>query len=144
MIVGAALEVHNELGYGFHESIYVRSLAVALQQRGVAVQREVPIRVLFRGVEVGQHRLDLLVENRIVVEVKSMERVPEFFKKQVRNYLAATEKELGLLINFGSSVETHRILRPLRVTGATTLARSGNSSHSGNSDALFNAERRLP
>ena len=52
-IVGAALEVHNELGYGFHESVYVRSLAVVLQQRGVLVHREVPIKVIFRGVEVG-------------------------------------------------------------------------------------------
>ena len=84
-IVGGALEVHNELGYGFHESIYVRSLAVLLRSRGIYVEREVPIRVMFRGVEVGVHRLDLLVENRIVVEIKSMERVPDLFKKQVRN-----------------------------------------------------------
>ena len=135
-IVGAALEVHNELGYGFHESVYVRSLAVVLQQRGVIVHREVPIRVIFRGVEVGQHRLDLLVENRIIVEVKSMEKVPELFKKQVRNYLAATEKELGLLINFGSSVETHRVLRPLQIKARRLMNPSRNSSNSENSDLV--------
>ena len=140
IIVGVALEVHNELGYGFHESVYVRSMAVLLQLRGVPVQREVPITVMFRGVSVGHHRLDLLVDGRIVVEVKSMERMPELFKKQVRNYLAATQKELGLLINFGSSVETHRILRPLRIKAHTVLARSSNSSNSGNSEVPLQPE----
>ncbi|MGH7637534.1 MAG: GxxExxY protein [Gemmatimonadaceae bacterium] len=133
-IVGAALEVHKELGYGFHESVYVRSLAVLLTHWGTRVLREVPVTVLFRGVDVGTHRLDLLVENRVVVEVKSMERVPQIFRKQVRNYLAATDKELGLLINFGPSVETHRILRPLRLSSKHLSSRSGNSSNSGHSD----------
>lgn len=136
-IVGAALEVHNELGFGFHESIYVRAMAVVLAQRGLHVQREVPIVVLFRGVEVGKHRLDLLVEHKIIVEVKSMERMPRLFHKQVRNYLAATDKELGLLINFGESVETHRILRPLRRQRGRLIAPSTNSDNSGNSDVPF-------
>lgn len=89
---------------------------------------------MFRGVKVGTHRLDLLVEDRIVVEVKSMEAVPKIFHKQVRNYLAATQKELGLLINFGPSVETYRILRPLRANSKHLLPRSGNSGNSSNSD----------
>jgi len=112
LIVGCSFEVHNELGYGYGESIYCRSLAVMLELVGLRVQREVPVTVCFRGVEVGHHRLDLLVEDRIVVEVKSLERVPDLAKKQVRNYLAATNLELGLLINFGARVECHRILRP--------------------------------
>lgn len=163
-IVGAALEVHNELGFGFHEDVYARSMAIVLAERGLHVLREVPISVLFRGVEVGKHRLDLLVEHRIIVEVKSMERLPRLFCKQVRNYLSATDKELGLLINFGESVETHRILRPLRpkpgrsIRGraarhdtATSrssrpLHESANSEHSENSDVPFehahDAERR--
>jgi GxxExxY protein len=114
LIVGCSFEVHNEFGFGFSESVYARSLAVALEQKGVRVLRELPVTVVFRGVEVGRHRLDLLVEDRIVVEVKSMERLPELAKKQVRKYLAAARKELGLLINFGIRVESHRILGPRR------------------------------
>jgi GxxExxY protein len=136
-IVGAALEVHNELGFGFHESVYVRSMAVVLAHRGLHVQRELPIVVLFRGVEVGNHRLDLLVERRIIVEIKSMQLVPQLFHKQVRNYLVATDKELGLLINFGESVETHRILRPCPARHRGVIFRSSNSCHSDNSDPPF-------
>lgn len=142
-IVGCALQIHNELGYGFHESVYMRALAVALERRGLRVRREVPVKVYFWGVEVGSHRLDLLVEERIVVEGKSMERVPQSFQKQVRSYLAATGLELGLLINFGESVETTRILGPRRPGGRkapkysspnTVDFNSPNSGNSGDSD----------
>ena len=116
-IIGCAFEVHHEFGYGFSETVYSRSLAVALQQRGIHVQREFPVTVLFRGVVVGSHRLDLLIEGRVVIEVKSLERVPEIAKKQIRKYLLAGKKELGILINFGPRLEFHRILgarqRPL-------------------------------
>ena len=111
-IIGCAFEVHHEFGYGFSETVYCRSLAVALQGRGLHVQREFPIIVVFRGVEVGSHRLDLLVEGRVVIEVKSMERLPDLAKKQVRKYLLAGKKELGILINFGARLEFHRILGP--------------------------------
>src|SRR5688572_27509835 len=111
-IIGCAYEVHHEFGYGFSETVYCRSLAVALQERGLHVQREFPITVVFRGVEVGSHRLDLLVEGRVVVEVKSMDRLPDLAKKQVRKYLLAAKKELGILINFGPRLEFHRILGP--------------------------------
>lgn len=111
-IIGCTYEVHHEFGYGFSETVYSRSLAVALQQRSLRVQREFPIIVLFRGVEVGNHRLDLLVEGRVGVEIKSMERLPELAKKQVRKYLLAGKKELSILINFGPRLEFHRILGP--------------------------------
>lgn len=111
-IIGCAYEVHHEFGYGFSETVYSRSLGVALQLRGIHVHREFPVTVLFRGVEVGSHRLDLLIEGRVVIEVKSMERLPELAKKQVRKYLMAGKKELGILINFGPRLEFHRILGP--------------------------------
>lgn len=111
-IIGCAFEVHREFGYGFSEMVYTRSLAVALQQRGVRAQREFPITVVFRGVEVGFHRLDLLVETRIVIEVKTLERLPDLARKQVRKYLLAGKKELGILINFGPRLDFHRILGP--------------------------------
>lgn len=111
-IIGCAYEVHHEFGFGFSESVYSGSLAVALQQRGIQVQREFPITVLFRGVEVGFHRLDLLVDGRVVVEIKTMDRLPQLAKNQVRKYLLAGRKELGILINFGPRLEFHRILGP--------------------------------
>lgn len=111
-IIGCAYEVHHEFGYGFSETVYSRSLYVALQHRGIHVQREFPITVLFRGVEVGHHRLDLLVEGRVVIEVKSMERLPELARKQVRKYFLAGRNELGILINLGPRLEFHRILGP--------------------------------
>jgi GxxExxY protein len=111
-IIGCAFEVHREFGYGFSEMVYTRSLAVALLERGIQVQREFPITVVFRGVEVGFHRLDLLVETRVVIEVKTMERLPDLARKQVRKYLLAGRKELGILINFGPRLDFHRILGP--------------------------------
>jgi GxxExxY protein len=109
-IIGGAFEVHKELGFGFSEGVYVRSLAVALQQRQLHVEREYPVAVRFRGVDVGFHRLDLLIEGRIVVEIKTMEKLPQMGKAQVRRYLLAAGKELGILINFGPSVQFCRIL----------------------------------
>jgi GxxExxY protein len=111
-IVGCAFEVHDEFGYGFAEAVYTRSLAVALQARGIRVEREYPVTVVFRGVEVGIHRLDLMVENRVVIEVKTLERFPEAAKAQVRRYLFAARRELGIVINFGPRVEYRRVLGP--------------------------------
>lgn len=111
-IVGCAFEVHHELGYGFAEAVYTRSLAVALQARGIHVEREYPVTVVFRGVDVGLHRLDLLAERRVVIEVKTLERFPEPARAQVRKYLFAARLELGIVINFGPRVEYRRVLGP--------------------------------
>jgi GxxExxY protein len=109
-IVGAFFQVYNELGFGFLESIYARALEVALGEKGLLVQREVPITVVFHGVEVGQHRLDMLVERRIVLEIKSTERLNEIPKRQLRNYLKALHLELGMVLHFGPKAEYHRVL----------------------------------
>jgi GxxExxY protein len=113
-IVGAFFFVYNRLGYGFVESIYSKALCVALQQRSVNVQREVPIVVLFEGVEVGHHRADILVDNSVIVEIKATDRIADAHKKQVRNYLVALNLRLGLLLHFGPTAQVHRILNPTR------------------------------
>ena len=114
-IVGAFFQVYNELGFGFLESIYARALEVALGEKGLLVQREVPITVVFHGVEVGQHRLDMLVEHRIVLEIKSTERINDIPKRQLRNYLNALRLELGMVLHFGPRAEYHRVLAAKKV-----------------------------
>jgi GxxExxY protein len=111
-IVGGALEVHNELGFGFVEPIYSRALQVALTAKGLLVEREYPIDVQFRGVDVGRHRIDMLIEHRVVLEIKSTERLSDVSKRQVRNYLKAMRLELGLILHFGPRLDVHRILAP--------------------------------
>jgi GxxExxY protein len=109
-IVGAFFEVYNELGFGFLESIYSAAMEIALNRRGLLVQRELPIMIKYKGLDVGQHRLDMLIERRIILEIKSTEKLSEIAKRQLRNYLTATNLELGLLLHFGPKAESHRIL----------------------------------
>lgn len=110
--VAAFFDVYNQLGYGFLESIYAGALAVALTRAGLRVEREVPVPISYRGVEIGLHRLDMLVEKSIIIELKSTERLSDVPRRQVRNYLSATNLELGLLLHFGPTAQYHRILRP--------------------------------
>jgi GxxExxY protein len=131
-IVGCFFSVYNELGYGFTESVYLKALQVALQQAGLLVEREVPVTVVFRGVEVGTYRIDMLVEGRIIVEVKSSERIADAAKRQVRNYLCAAKLELSLLLHFGPRPAFHRILR-----AADYALPEDNSSDSADSDVLL-------
>ncbi|HEX7088386.1 MAG TPA: GxxExxY protein [Vicinamibacterales bacterium] len=99
-IIGCALDVHRELGPGLFEKAYERALCVALSARRVQFLRQVPCPVSYRGQIVGTSRCDLLVENLVVVEVKSIERLERLHVAQVLTYLRATGTSLGLIINF--------------------------------------------
>ena len=105
MIVDAAVRVHRELGPGLLESVYEVVLADALREHGLAVARQVPIPIRFRGklFEEG-FRADLIVEERIIVEIKSVEQLARVHKKQVLTYLKLSGLKLGLLINFGGEL----------------------------------------
>jgi GxxExxY protein len=109
IIVAAFFEVYNALGFGFLESIYARALEIALKRRGLLIEREYPITVFFDGEQVGQHRCDMLVERRIVIEIKSTERLSDVPKRQLRNYLRALNLKLGLVLHFGPRAEYHRV-----------------------------------
>jgi GxxExxY protein len=111
-IIAALYHVHNQLGFGFNEPVYSRSMAVALCQRGLRVEREVPINVLFEGVEVGMYRIDMLVENKIILEIKASEKLTDVPRVQLRNYLAAAKLELGLVLHFGPRASFYRVLGP--------------------------------
>jgi GxxExxY protein len=102
--------VNHEHGHGFLEPVYANALAVELQFLGLKVQREAPVTVRHRGVDVGRYRIDLLVENRILVEVKAQSKLVEADQRQLLNYLKATPYELGFLLNFGPKPEFLRRL----------------------------------
>lgn len=102
-ILEASFEVIRELGAGFLESVYEKSLFVALRQKGLEVVCQVPLKVKFRGVIVGEFYADMLVEDKVLVELKAVSRIMPEHKAQVINYLKATGIEVGLLINFGNA-----------------------------------------
>jgi GxxExxY protein len=102
-IVDAAYKVHTTLGPGLLESVYQAVLEYELRKRGLHVEREIPIPVVYENVhlEVG-FRADLIVENKVIIELKSVEAVHPVHKKQLLTYLCLANKRLGLLINFGA------------------------------------------
>jgi GxxExxY protein len=101
-ILEAAFEVSNELGAGFLESVYERALQIALIQRGIKVERQSPIQVMFRSEEVGQFFADLLVEDQIILELKAVHSLAPEHQAQVLNYLKATGHPVAMLLNFGT------------------------------------------
>ena len=105
IIVDVALDVHQRLGPGLLESVYQKVLAYELRKQGLRVEEEVPVPVIWDNVsmEVG-FRADLIVEDKIVVELKSVERITPVFKKVLLTYLRLADKRLGLLLNFGAEL----------------------------------------
>ena len=101
-VTDAAISVHRELGSGFLESIYENALKVALRHRGIVYQAQKEVIIIFEAEEVGVHRLDLLVENQVVVELKAVKALEDIHFAQLRSYLKATDMHVGLLLNFNS------------------------------------------
>ncbi|NLF08454.1 MAG: GxxExxY protein [Pirellulaceae bacterium] len=101
-IIEAAICVHKELGPGFLESIYESALKVALRHRGIVYESQKEVTVIFKNEEVGVHRLDLLVDSMIVVELKAVKALEDVHFAQVRSYLRATGLHVGLLLNFNA------------------------------------------
>lgn len=103
-VIGAAIEVHRQLGPGFLESIYEEALSVELTALGITVERQKETGVVYKGRVIGKHRLDLLVGGRLIVELKTVEELAAIHKAQVISYLKAMRLSLGLLINFNVAV----------------------------------------
>ena len=101
-IIGEAFEVINELGSGFLESVYEKALTLALTQAGLTVECQKQIEVTFRGENVGIFYADLLVENKVLIELKAVKAILPEHQAQIINYLNATGIQVGLLINFGN------------------------------------------
>jgi len=100
-IIGAAIEVHRELGPGLLESIYEEALCYEFDLQGIKYQRQVPADIIYKGKVIKGQKIDLLVENEVVVEIKSLSKMPEVALAQIISYLKATKLNRGLIINFG-------------------------------------------
>ena len=100
-IVGLAMQVHTELGFGFLERVYENSLMILFEENGINAAQQVPIVVPFHGRIVGEYVADIVVEDSIILELKALDRIAEIHKAQTLNYLKATDFRLALLINFG-------------------------------------------
>lgn len=103
-IIGCAIEVHKNLGPGLLESIYERALCYEFDENNIRYENQVLAPINYKGHQLGEYRIDLLVENEIIVELKAVDRMDPVFEAQVLSYLRVTGKRLGLLINFNVPV----------------------------------------
>jgi len=99
-IISCAIEVHSTLGPGLLESIYEESLAHEFALRGITYERQREISLRYKGKDVGRHRIDYLIENEVIVELKAVEAMNKIYEAQLLTYLRAMNKRIGLLINF--------------------------------------------
>ncbi len=106
-IINIAFEVHNTLGPGFVEEIYEESMAHEFELRGIPYERQKEVIVSYKGRKVGKHRIDLVVDGKIILELKAVSELTDVFRQRTLSYLKATNLKLGLLINFGSSRVQH-------------------------------------
>ena len=109
-VIGIFYSVYNELGYGFIESVYHKSMVVALNSEGVKVCSPVEVPVWFRGHQVGDFEGDILVDNSVLLELKAARTLDSSHQAQILNYLRATDIEVGLLLNFGTKPEFKRLI----------------------------------
>lgn len=108
MIIGCAMKVHRVIGPGFPEIIYTRCLLIELKKSDLICEAEVERDIFYEGIKVGCRRLDLLVNNMIIVELKAVSEVEPLFYNQVINYLKIFNMEVGLLLNFGNTSLQYR------------------------------------
>jgi GxxExxY protein len=112
LIIGAAFEVHRQLGPGFLEAIYERALAIELSTREIRFRQQAPLTVSYKGSCIGEYRAEFVIDDKIVVEVKSVSALTLAHEAQALHYLAVTGLRLAILINFGSkSLQSRRIIR---------------------------------
>lgn len=109
-IIRVFYEVYNELGYGFLEAVYEEAFARALREAGFLVDRQVPTPIWFRGAVIGDYKADLIVNGKVLLELKAAQGIDPAHKAQLLNYLRATELEVGLLFNFGPKPHFQRFV----------------------------------
>lgn len=109
-VIGLAMEVHNKLGAGFLEKVYENALMVALRREGIRAEQQVPIKIHFENVVVGDYVADILIEEKLILELKAVEAISAIHRAQVINYLKATGVRLALILNFGNPKLQHERL----------------------------------
>ena len=107
-IIKAAYQVYNTLGFGFLEKVYENALAIEVREAGLSVEQQQPVKVSYRGAIVGDYVADLIVDGKVLVELKSVSTLDKAHEVQLVNYLKATGMEVGLLLNFGKKIEIKR------------------------------------
>jgi GxxExxY protein len=107
-IIKTFYTVYNKLGYGFLEKVYENAMMIELKKEGISAASQSPIRVLYEGEIIGEYYTDILVGNKVIVEIKAAKKLVEENEAQLLNYLKATEIEVGLLFNFGVKPEVRR------------------------------------
>jgi GxxExxY protein len=108
--IGAFFEVYNTLGFGFLEHVYVRALEIELRRLGHRVGRQVGVQIMYKGEEIAYQRLDLIVNDKLIIEAKSTYDLRKGARRQVYNYLRATNLEVGLLFHFGPEPKFYRTI----------------------------------
>lgn len=101
-MIGILYKVHTNLGCGFTEKIYQRAIEIELEKAGMQFETETEIDVLYDNKKIGKYRLDMVVENKVIIELKATNRLPKVFREQVISQLKASPYEVGLLVNFGA------------------------------------------
>ena len=109
-VIGAFFDVYNTLGFGFLEHLHAMAMERELRTRGHHVAREVGVRVVYKGEELGRQRLDMVVDGKVIVETKSTYELHPAAQRQLYNYLRATKLEVGLLFHFGREPEFYRLM----------------------------------
>ena len=125
-VIGSFYSVHRALGFGFLEHVYANALDVELRSRGHDVAREFGVTIHYGGIEIAHQRLDMVVDERVVVEIKAGETLHQDATRQLFNYLRATRLEVGLLLHFGRSAKFRRVIcdidhKPFRCGASKTL-----------------------
>ena len=111
-LIGICFKIHTAIGCGFPERIYHKTIIVELKKEGLDYVTEKLTKVKYEEKEIGMFRLDLVIEDKVIIEIKAVEYMPKVFKEQLLSYLKATEYEVGLLVNFGNAkLEYERIAR---------------------------------
>ena len=120
-IIGCFYHVYNQLGYGFLEKVYENALCHELRKHGLVAVQQAPIVVWYDGLRVGEYYADILVNDKVLLELKSVSCLNDDHTAQLLNYLKATGKDIGLLLNFGPKPEVRRkIFQTVRTTTVTT------------------------
>jgi len=113
-IIGCAYQVHNQIGFGFLESVYEKCMLIEMKNAGLKAVNQQPVKVFYDGEIVGDFIADIIVEDQIILELKSVRHIAAVHEQQLVNYLTATHKDIGLIINFGEKkVEIKRKFRAL-------------------------------
>ena len=110
-IIGIAMEVHRELGPGFLEKVYENSMMLLLKKKGIEAKQQYPISVHCKGTKIGEYFADILVDDKVILELKTVDKITNLFRAKAIHYLKATEKKLAIIINFKSeSLQYERIV----------------------------------